>query len=156
MHETLVDSKIQAIEAALKLTEKRQLPALRNEAGVELFAGRSESQKVAVKKEDLALTLLWRMEQRVAEIEEKRTLDNAWQETLNAAQGEQAEAIELISKEVVALRRQTQKIERYLSAAQLPIKHHRSRTAPRFSLGTVFWIAALLGMLTFFLLAIIR
>jgi hypothetical protein len=156
MYETLVDSKIQAIEAALKFTEKRQLPALRSEAAVEPLAGRSESQKVAVRREDLALTLLWRMEQRVAEIEEKRTLDAAWQETLNTTQGEHAEAIEIISKEVAALRRQAQKMERYLSAAQLPKKYRRSRTVPRFSLGTVFWIAALLGMLTFFLFAINR
>jgi len=155
MHETLVDSKIQAIEAALKLTEKRQLPALRPEAAVAPFAGRSETQEVAVRKEDLALTLLWRMEQRVAEMEEKRTLDCAWQETLNTTQEEQAEAIELISQQVAALRKQAQKIERHLSAAQLEVYRRRPGKSSRIDAGKIVIYAAIVGVLVFFLLLVI-
>jgi|WetSurMetagenome_2_1015567.scaffolds.fasta_scaffold243501_2 hypothetical protein len=154
MNETMVDAKIQAIEAALKLTEKRQLPALRGDVGLAPFPVRSESQPPAVRKDDLALALLWRMEQRVAEIEEKRVLDGAWQKTLDVTQGEHAEAIELIGKEVAALKKQAQKIERHLSAAQLAERQRRSRQYSWTDAAKiVLYGIALLGIVTFLVLA---
>jgi hypothetical protein len=155
MNETMVDSRLQAIEAALKLTEKRNLPVPRAAAAMETFAGRSESQQVAIRKEDLALRLLWRMEQRVAEIEERRSLDEAWQKTLDTSQEEHAEAIEMISKEVAALKKQAQKIERHLSGAQLEARR-RARQAPWIDAAKIVFYTALVGAVVLLVLSILR
>ena len=156
MNETIVDSKIQALEAALKLTEKRNLPVPCPTAAVEPVDRPAETKQVALRKEDLALTLLWRMESRVAEIEEKRSLDEAWHETLNSAQEEQAEAIEIISQQVAALKKQAQKIERHLSAAQLEVYRRRQIKSSRIDAGKLVIYAAMVGVLVFFLLLILR
>jgi TolA-binding protein len=110
MNQPSIEEQLKAIEAALNLSQARNLPAVVPAASL------PEDPRVRQREEsrDLALAILQKMEGKIADLEAEKNLQRQQQMISEALHQEEREAIEVISGEVAGLKKRAARLEQWL------------------------------------------
>ncbi len=139
MHQERIEEKLKALEAALNLTQAKNLPAVRPDS---LPPVRVATGETGVSRE-LAMTLLKRMEEKIADLEKEGELNREMETRLAIQHEEQTEAIELIGGEVATLKQRTSRVEEWLRYLQV----HHSQPQPELSLPRPLLTVGVIGII---------
>jgi hypothetical protein len=116
MEQHSIEEKLKVIEAAINLTQQRNLPVVIR-SGQPMAAPKDGDHQDAGRAREVALAVLKRFDERIVRLEQDGTALAQDQERTETIHREHQEAIELISSEVAALKHRSAQMEGWLRHA---------------------------------------